>query len=56
LAGTVQVKGLRELDRALRKMDKELSRELRSSLKEAAEIVAVDARSRFDSISPASAS
>jgi hypothetical protein len=56
LAGTVRVKGLRELDRALRKMDKELSREMRSTLKEAAEIVAVDARARFSDISPASAS
>lgn len=55
MAETVRVKGLRELDRALRKMDKELSRELRSTLKEAAEIVAVDARSRFERISPSSA-
>lgn len=36
-------------------MDKDLSKELRGSLKEAAEIVAVSARGKFDDISPASA-
>ena len=53
MAGTIRVKGLRELDRAFRKMDKELSKDLRSSLKEAAEVVAVEARSRFQGIQPA---
>lgn len=43
---TIRVEGLRELDRALGKMSKELRKELRSGMREAAEIVATEARSR----------
>lgn len=50
--GPVRVQGLRELDKAWRAADKELAREMRGRLKEIGEIVAVDARRRFDRISP----
>lgn len=56
MAGAVRVRGLRELTRDLRRADKVLARELRSELREAANIVAVDARARFSPIDAASAS
>lgn len=49
------MKGLRELDRAFREVDREASRELRAELKDAAEVVAADARRRLEPISPSSA-
>lgn len=55
MAEAIRVKGLRELDRAFRNMDKDLSKKLRASLKEAAEIVAPVARSKFERIQPRSA-
>lgn len=44
--GAVKIEGLKELDRALRKVDRDLGKELRVALKDAAGIVADDARSR----------
>lgn len=52
---TVRVSGLRQLNRAFREVDKALAKELRDELRDAAGIVAEDARSRFQSISPSSA-
>jgi hypothetical protein len=46
-ASTVKVRGLRELQRDLRKMDGDLDKEVKAELRAAAEIVAVDARARF---------
>ena len=43
---TVQVRGLAELQRALRAMSADLPKELRRDLKEGAEIVAQEARAR----------
>jgi hypothetical protein len=45
MAGTVRVHGLKELNRAFGKASKDLQRELRAGLKEAAEPVAAEARS-----------
>ena len=42
---TVQVEGVRELDRALRRVDKEARKSLRDELKAAAGVVAVEAQS-----------
>jgi hypothetical protein len=46
-AGTVRVKGLREVDRAFRKTDKESSKALRAGLLEAARPVAATARDKI---------
>lgn len=46
MAATVQIRGLAELQRALRSMGAELPRELRRGLKDGAEIVAAEARNR----------
>lgn len=56
MAGAVRVKGLKELHRDFRRMSKELSKDLDRELREAANIVAQDARARFDTYSPRSAS
>lgn len=45
---TIKVQGLKELDRAFGKVDKDLRKELRVALKEAAGIVADDARGRAE--------
>jgi hypothetical protein len=45
MAYSVRFKGLKELDRALGKADKDLRASLRDSLKDVASIVAVEARS-----------
>lgn len=49
------MRGLRELNRDFRKMKNGLPKELKDELMEAGAIVAVEARSRFASISPRSA-
>lgn len=55
MAGTVRVKGLRELQRDFRKMSKDLTRELRSELKEVGNIVRDESRQRFSDIDARSA-
>jgi hypothetical protein len=55
VAGAIRVKGLRELNRALKNAEGDLGKDLRKELKSAAEIVAEDARSKFTGISPESA-
>jgi hypothetical protein len=52
---TVKVKGLREFMRATAKADKETKKVVREKLKEAADIVRVEASSRFRPISARSA-
>jgi hypothetical protein len=52
---TVRVKGLRELQAAFRKADRELAKDLRSELKEAGTIVQREASSRFSGIDARSA-
>jgi hypothetical protein len=52
---TVRVKGLRELQAAFRKMDKELGKELRDELREAGKIVQQEATSRFSHVDARSA-
>ena len=52
---TVRVRGLRELRRDFRKLDKGLAKEVRGELKQAGEIVRVEARSRFTAIDKGSA-
>jgi hypothetical protein len=52
---TVRVRGLRELDRALKNADADLSKGLRDELKEAGELVRDEARQRFLPIQPRSA-
>lgn len=52
---TVRVSGLRQLSRAFRTVDKDLAKELRDELREAARIVSEDATARFQAINPASA-
>lgn len=54
-AGTVRVKGLRELQRDFRKMSKEVSKEIRDGLKEAAESVRAEASSLFSGVDAKSA-
>ena len=54
-AGTVRVKGLKELQRDFRKMSREVSKEIRDGLREAAEPVRAEASSRFSSIDARSA-
>ena len=46
-AGSIKVKGLRELQRDLRKADKQLAKDLRSELKEAGDIIRTEASSLF---------
>lgn len=55
MAGAVRVKGLRELNRALRKSSSEVKKGLRKELRQAAEIVAGEARRRFARIDARSA-
>jgi hypothetical protein len=55
VAGTVRVRGLRELHRDFKKMSKELGKEVDAELKKAAEPVRDDARSRFSGYSARSA-
>ncbi len=52
---TIRVQGLRELHRDFRKMSKDLSRDVDRELKEAAQIVADDARRRLAPFSARSA-
>lgn len=52
---TVRVQGLRELQAAFRKMDKELSKELRDNLREAGKIVQQEASSLFSGVDARSA-
>lgn len=52
---TVRVKGLRELQGAFRKIDKERSAELRLALRAAAEPVRQEAQALFQAVDPASA-
>lgn len=53
---TVRVKGLRELQRALKNIDSDLRKEIDVALREAAQKVAEDARSKFAGIDSRSAS
>lgn len=53
-AATIRVKGLRETQRAFRKVDKGLAKEMRDAGKAAAEPVAAEARSRISRFSGAS--
>lgn len=53
--GSVKVEGLRELQRALRNVDKQLGKQLRDELKKAADIVAQEATALFSGINPVSA-
>jgi hypothetical protein len=56
MAGSaVRVKGLRELQSAFRKVNRDLSKELRAELKQVGEVVRADATSRFAGIDPRSA-
>lgn len=55
MSQAVRVRGLRELQRDFKKMSGGLSGEVDDTLKEAAEIVAQEARSRFSHISSRSA-
>lgn len=47
MAGAVRIRGLRELTVALRAADRDLAKGLRKELREAAKIVALEARRRF---------
>ena len=53
-AATVRVRGLRETQRALQKVNKEAAKTVRDALKEATEPVASDARSRLSRYAGAS--
>jgi hypothetical protein len=55
MAGAVRVKGLKELQRDFRKMSKDLTKELRSELREVGDIVRDDARRRFAGVDARSA-
>jgi hypothetical protein len=55
VAETVRVKGLRELQRALRDADKELRLAVRAELREAGEIVRGEAKALFERFDPKSA-
>ena len=46
-SGAIKVEGLRELERALRASDKDAAKGLRKELREAAKVVALDARGKF---------
>lgn len=54
-AGTVRVKGLKELQRDFRKLDRETAKEVRQGLREAAEPVRQEAQALFSSIDASSA-
>lgn len=54
-AGSVKVKGLRELQRDFRAISKEASKEVRESLREAAEPVRQEAQSLFSGVDARSA-
>ncbi|SRR6266542_2855584 len=55
MLGTVRIKGIREFQRALDHADRELGKQLRRELYDAAKIVASDARARFSGIDASSA-
>jgi hypothetical protein len=55
-SSAVRVKGLRELQSALRKVNRGLNKELRAELKNVGEVVRADATSRFSGIDARSAS
>lgn len=55
MAGPVVVKGVRELQRALRVYDMDLAKNLRQELKQVGMLVQVEARARFTSFSEKSA-
>jgi hypothetical protein len=55
MADAVRVKGIKELQRALRVYNTDLSKKLRKELKEVGLIVQVEARLRFQRYSPRSA-
>lgn len=46
-SGAIRVEGLRELERALKASDKDAAKGLRKELREAAKVVALDARGKF---------
>lgn len=46
-SGAVKIEGLRELERALRASDKDAAKGLRKELREAAKVVAMDARGKL---------
>jgi hypothetical protein len=52
---TIRVKGVKELQRELRKYDKDMAKEMRAKLKDAGEIVRGDAASRFSEVDARSA-
>lgn len=52
---TVRIKGLRELNSALKRYDRDLKKDLERELRGAAQIVAESARSKFSSIDQRSA-
>jgi hypothetical protein len=54
-AGTVRVKGLREFQRAVAKADQETKGVVREKLREAGDVVRVEATRRFDPVSAKSA-
>lgn len=53
---TIKVRGLRELQRALKAIDRELAREIDGELRGIAQAVADDAKARFSTIDARSAS
>ncbi len=55
MAEAIRVEGLRDLERALRRADKESAKELRRELREAGKVVSAEARSRFASVDARSA-
>ena len=55
MAQVVSVNGLAEMQRAFRKLDKGITKEIRGELREAGDIVRDDARPRFAGISAKSA-
>jgi len=46
-SGAIRVEGLRQLERALKASDKDAAKGLRKELREAAKVVALDARGKF---------
>lgn len=52
---TVRIHGLKELQRAFSKIDRDLNKDIDRELREVGQVVAMDARGRFDRISAASA-
>jgi hypothetical protein len=55
VAGTIQVKGIRDLLRAFQAYDAALLKKLREELRDTGRLVQADAYSRFSSVSPKSA-